>query len=340
MLNKLISGKYTVFNVLSSTGQSIVYQAFKDKDESLKPYVLKVIERRRQSPKAVMSLESEIRIMQQVSHPNIIKLCEVYYDTEYIILVIEYGMRGDLVKILDSKGIIDCKVALDIMKQIFEALAYLHSHSIAHRDVKLENIVIMDDGTPKLIDFGLAKNYEVSQNSFSFDPDIKFKRVLRTTFCGTIEYMAPELFNGSAFSDPFAPDVWAAGMCLYVMCLGYFPWIENETSFKDQITNFKIRIPANWPEILKRVVKMSLAIDPAERATAAEIVKEIDNYNNVLPLPEFPPKVIMSSPLVPNAKLSKVLPIRNRKIIVPSRINIRMNKLKLIETKIPDSILF
>ncbi|EAX98036.1 CAMK family protein kinase [Trichomonas vaginalis G3] len=332
MLNGTMYKDYIPYSHVATTANSQVFLATKVNDSSFKTYIMKIVQRTHRNPKAISNLEGEIRIMQKIDHPSIIKLLDVIYDQDEVTLVIEYGENGDLVKYLNEKGVIDLNTTLSIMRDIFDAIAYLHARNIAHRDIKLENIVITAEGKPKLIDLGLSKEYINNENPNNEPLQERSGKILKTTFCGTYEYMAPELFEKHVFYDPFAADVWAAGMCLYVLYNGFFPWVDSEFGALDQIRRTKISIPKTWPAIIRRVVSMSLEIDPCKRAKAKDILNEMDNFmnNKEIPMPKlFSNEVCKSSPAVLQQK-SKASPIRKRKIIVP-------NILKMMPPKYSDS---
>jgi calcium-dependent protein kinase len=101
-------------------------------------------------------LESEIKLMHIVDHPNIAKHYETYDEKQYIYLVMELCPGGDLYDMIIRKGSFNEKEASEIMYKIVKALNHCHSMNIIHRDIKPENIVFGADGEPKLVDFGFA----------------------------------------------------------------------------------------------------------------------------------------------------------------------------------------
>ena len=127
------------------------------------------------SPQSVEAFEREVNIMRELSHPHICKLYETFTDTYTVYLVLEYCEGGDLLDYIVSREGISEEEAKYFTYQLCEALAYVHSKSIAHRDLKPENILLTRDSPPdvKLADFGLAKALDgVTKFKVSVSPSL------------------------------------------------------------------------------------------------------------------------------------------------------------------------
>ena len=146
---------------------------------------------------------NEASIMKQLQHPNIIRFHEVYKTRSgKLHIVMEYAERGNLHSFLGSRrdtAIPEDEVLL-IVTQLFLALKYLHERNILHRDLKLENVLLMADGTVKLSDFGISKAL-VSPAAFT------------RTVVGSLVFQSPEQLAEEQYSFP--ADIWAAGVLLY-----------------------------------------------------------------------------------------------------------------------------
>ena len=119
---------------------------------------------------------------------------------------------GELYKIFKSKKRLSEDVVRFYAAQICMAVGYLHSKSIMHRDLKLENILVGEDGYLKIIDYGLAKLLNGTQ--------------LAKTFCGTPEYLAPEMVENKGHD--FSVDWWALGILIYELMIGVTPFYNRE----------------------------------------------------------------------------------------------------------------
>uniref|UniRef100_A0A8C6NBJ4 PAS domain-containing serine/threonine-protein kinase n=1 Tax=Melopsittacus undulatus TaxID=13146 RepID=A0A8C6NBJ4_MELUD len=156
----------------------------------------------------------EIAILLKLQHPNIIKVLDVFENEHFFQLVMEkHGSGLDLFTFIDSQHNLDEPLASYIFRQIVSAVGYLHCRNILHRDIKDENIVIAEDFTIKLVDFGSAAYLEPSK--------------LFYTFCGTIEYCSPEVLSGKPYRGPEL-EMWSLGVTLYTLVFGENPFCELE----------------------------------------------------------------------------------------------------------------
>lgn len=157
------------------------------------------------------NLMAEIKTLQLLNHPNIVKLHDWFEGKWFVYLVLDnlgHTSLLDLVENFNPKSLEEGEAAF-VLVRVARALAYLHEKCISHRDVKLDNIMVSAGGEIKLIDFGF---------SVKFKPEQKV-----TTFCGTPSYMAPELLARSSHL-PVKVDVWGFGVCMYRVLVGTFPF--------------------------------------------------------------------------------------------------------------------
>ena len=192
-------------------------------NETKKLFALKVIEKR----KLLMSygkldlIYNEISIHSKLDHENIIKLYNVHEDNENINIIMEYAPNGNLYELIsqEKNGFSEYK-AFEYFIQVVNAVYYLHNNNIIQRDIKPENILIGEDNKIKLCDFGWAKELTLEN---------------RSTFCGTVEYMAPEIVGSENYD--YSVDIWSLGILLYELLYGHSPFKANNT--KNVILNIK-----------------------------------------------------------------------------------------------------
>jgi serine/threonine protein kinase len=137
-----------------------------------KKVAIKIINKQNILPRDYELLKSEIEILKVCQHPNIIKMYDVIENTNYIYIIMDYCGGGDLFKYFtDRKYRLDEKRVCEIIHKLATSLYYLHSYGIIHRDLKLENIMMLstdEDSDIKLVDFGLSK--VIGPNEFCNDP--------------------------------------------------------------------------------------------------------------------------------------------------------------------------
>ena len=156
----------------------------------------------------------EINIHSKLLHENIIKVYNIFEDEESINIIMEYAQNGNLYQLIkkEKNGFSEAK-AFDYFIQMINAVYYLHSNNIIHRDIKPENILISKDNKLKLCDFGWAKELTLEN---------------RSTFCGTMEYMAPEIVGSENYD--YSVDIWSLGILLYELLFGHSPFKGNSTN--------------------------------------------------------------------------------------------------------------
>ncbi|CAB0041291.1 unnamed protein product [Trichogramma brassicae] len=204
----------------------------------------------------LVRIRREIQIMSSVHHPNIIHIYEVFENREKMVLVMEYAAGGELYDYLSEHKVLTEVEARRIFRQISTAIFYCHKHKICHRDLKLENILLDQNGNAKIADFGLS-------NVFN-------EQGLLSTFCGSPLYASPEIVNGTPYLGPEV-DCWSLGVLLYTLVYGAMPF--DGTNFKHlvkQIT-YSDYFEPKQPSRASPLIKDMLTVSPAQRADIERI---------------------------------------------------------------------
>ncbi|XP_060157558.1 PAS domain-containing serine/threonine-protein kinase isoform X5 [Globicephala melas] len=197
----------------------------------------------------------EIAILSRVEHANIVKVLDVFENQGFFQLVMEkHGSGLDLFAFIDRHPSLDEPLASYIFRQLVSAVGYLRSKSIIHRDIKDENIVIAEDFTIKLIDFGSAAYLERGK--------------LFYTFCGTIEYCAPEVLMGNPYKGPEL-EMWSMGVALYTLIFEENPFCELEEALEAAI-----KPPYLVSEDLMNLMSGLLQPVPEQRTTLEKLVTD------------------------------------------------------------------
>ena len=160
-------------------------------------------------------LPRELFVLKKLKHRFIIAKREILTVNNKVFIIMEFAEGGDLFDYINSKGRLEESIAKPLLRQISEALDYIHSETIAHRDLKCENILLNESKTiAKLTDFGFARTCYDNKSG---------DRLLSETKCGSLAYVGPELLKGKPF-DPIPHDCWSIGVVLYTMTLGKTPF--------------------------------------------------------------------------------------------------------------------
>ena len=208
------------------------------------------------------NIRREIRLLKTLKHPHIVRLYESIEDVSYIYMIMEYLKGGSLFSYIRSKD----KHRLSefetrqLFGQITDAVNYCHRKGIIHRDLKLQNILLDENRNIKIIDFGFAVQVQ---------PTTKL-----AMYCGTPNYMAPEIICRDNYSGP-AADIWALGVILYVMLTGKFPFrgISERQLFQDIIKGTYL-VPTNVSHSARELIKKMLNVNPLLRPTCKDIMKD------------------------------------------------------------------
>ena len=208
----------------------------------------------------------EIEILKRINHNNIAKLYDVI-TTDKQILILQELVKGISLReyynneIRNQKGISEHKsnIFKKIFKQIFEAMNYIHKRNMAHRDIKLENILMTKNYEIKIIDFGFGM----------YNPENK----LQNFFCGTPNYMPPEI----AFKKPYngqKADLWSLGVLVYKLFCADFPFKgKNEKELYKAIEKGKFRMASYTPEYAKKIILGMIVLNPNKRMTCENVLK-------------------------------------------------------------------
>ena len=260
---------YDVTALIGEGGMGQVYQAT---DTKLNRQVaLKILpEAFATDPDRLARFQREAQVLASLNHPGIAAIYGIEEQDDTRALVLEL-VEGPTLADRISKGPIPLDEALPIAKQIAEALEAAHEAGVIHRDLKPANSKVKDDGTVKVLDFGLAKALQpdASDVSASMSPTISLTAAATQMgmVIGTAAYMAPEQAKGKAVDK--RADVWAFGAVLYEMLVGQKPFTGKDVS--DTLAAV-LRIdadldalPADTPLRLRQVLRACLQKEPKDR---------------------------------------------------------------------------
>jgi protein kinase A len=192
-------------------------------------------------------------------HPFVANLLHSFRDNRFMCLVFDYFPSGTLQKFILSQGKLDENLARFFASQLLLGLIFLQSRNVAHRDVKPSNILLTKDGFIALADFGLAT---------------RLKGGLKT-FCGTAEYIAPEVLSEKMWSAS-GLDLWAFGICLYQMLVGKTPFEAPDATsvFLNTLTS-QLKFPDHVSPEAKELLTRLLSKDASKRPSGEEVKSHV-----------------------------------------------------------------
>ena len=253
-------------------GSFSIVQLYEDKKTKIKYAVKKMnSEKIEKISKNKKLINTEVNIHGRINHPNIIKLHNFFKIKNICYLILEYASDGTLFDIIRSKRGLSETYSFYYFLQTLNAIYFLHLHSIINRDLKPENLLINEKNIIKLCDFGWS---------------VKLKDNKRTTFCGTVEYMAPEIIKKEKYDESI--DVWSLGVLLYELVHSYSPFFSEDLDAKkigNNITNNNnLKFKDGLSDEYKNLVESLLVKDSNKRIKIEDIFQHpfMTKYINMI----------------------------------------------------------
>lgn len=245
---------FELLTVLGKGGYGKVFQVRKVQGSQMgKIFAMKVLKKAKivRNAKDTAHTRAEREILETVRHPFIVDLWYAFQTGGKLYLILECLSGGELFMQLEKEGIFMEDTACFYLSEITLALGHLHSNGIIYRDLKPENIMLNHEGHIKLTDFGLCKE-SIHDGTVTH------------TFCGTIEYMAPEILNRSGHNR--AVDWWSLGALMFDMMTGSPPFTgENRKKTIDKILKCKICLPPYLTPDARDLIKKLLKKNAPQR---------------------------------------------------------------------------
>ena len=219
--------------------------------------------------RAKSKIYHEINLMKNLRHSSVVKLLDTFETKNYILIVMENISGGDLLSFVKKRTKLNEKICKFIFKQLLQAIKYIHTKNVIHRDIKLDNVLIDLNNNIKLCDFGVGKMIHEGE--------------ILTDQCGTPAYIAPEILENKGYEGP-PVDIWSSGVVLYAMLSGTVPFKANNLNDLQNMImtgNFK-----EIPEISKEsndLLHKLLQVNPQKRITVDEAMNHpwFNSINNI-----------------------------------------------------------
>ena len=269
MSNRLLAGRYELIEKIGEGGMAVVYKA---RCRLLNRYVAIKILRPEFTKDAqfVENFKRESQAAAGLSHPNIVSIYDVGQEGNIYFIVMELVDGKPLSQVIEEKGRIEYKEAIQITRQIASALSLAHKNGIVHRDVKPHNILITSAGVAKLADFGIAKAVSAST-------------IIGGTnkVMGSVHYFSPEQARGAYVDE--RSDIYSLGIVMYEMLTGKVPFDgDNPISvalmhINDPMPSVNAEVPGLPPQLDKIIQKATDKYQTNRYKTADELIEALDN---------------------------------------------------------------
>ena len=209
-------GPYRVVDLLGVGGMGEVYRAFRADDVYKQQVAIKLVRAGRDSHEVFGRFKTERQILATLDHPNIARLLDGGATQEGIPYLLMELIEGQPIDEYCDSNKLNVSERLILFAKVCGAVQYAHQRLVVHRDLKPANILVTVEGTPKLLDFGIAKILDTGSIPGGAEPTIGFMRML------TPEYASPEQLRGDTVTT--ASDVYSLGVILFLLLTGHYPY--------------------------------------------------------------------------------------------------------------------
>lgn len=268
-IGKKLDGRYEIQELIGVGGMANVYKAH-DRAANRTVAVKILRDEYLSNEELLRRFKNESKAIAVLSHPNIVKVYDVIFADKVYAIVMEYIDGITLKEYIEQQHVLKWKEAVHFTVQILRALQHAHDKGIVHRDIKPQNIMLLEDGTIKMMDFGIAR-FARSETKTITDRAI-----------GSVHYISPEQACGEVTDEK--TDIYSVGVMLFEMLTGELPFDADRpvTVAIQQIQAQPKRprqINPNIPEGLEEITVRAMQKDRSRRyQSAAEMLRDIDEF--------------------------------------------------------------
>lgn len=268
-IGKKLDGRYEITEKIGEGGMADVYRATDTVDH--KTVAVKILKKEfAENEEFLRRFRNESKAIAVLSHPNIVKVFDVGFSERIQFIVMEYIDGITLNEYMEQEGPLNWKDAVHFILQILRALQHAHSKGIVHRDIKPQNIMMLKDGTIKVMDFGIAK-FAREEAKDTSDKAI-----------GTVHYISPEQARGA--DTDAKSDIYSVGVMLYEMMTGKKPF-DSDKPVSIAVMHMQAEIPlphtvrADIPTGLEEIILKAMQKEPGDRyQTARDMMDDIQTF--------------------------------------------------------------
>ncbi|MCR5438248.1 MAG: Stk1 family PASTA domain-containing Ser/Thr kinase [Selenomonas sp.] len=272
MIQRVLDQRYELQEQIGGGGMADVYKA---KDLLLnRPVAVKILhDQFKSDTEFIDKFNREAQAAARLSHPNIVNIYDVGVMDGAHYIVMEYVPGRTLKDKIKQEGHLSVTEALTVAKGIASALSHAHANNLVHCDIKPHNILMMPDGSAKVADFGIAR--AVTESTMTYTGNV----------VGSVHYFSPEQAKGTMITPK--SDVYALGVVLYEMLTGTLPF-TGETPVSIAMKHLQEepvpvrQLDPSIPPVVEAIVARAMSKDPAMRPEASEIVKDIQQAEQMV----------------------------------------------------------
>ncbi len=268
-IGKRLDGRYEIHELIGVGGMANVYRCNDTLDD--REVAIKILkDEYLNNEEFIRRFKNESKAIAMLSHQNIVRVYDVSFGDMIQYIVMEYIDGITLKEYFEQQGIIEWKEALFLTTQVLKALQHAHERGIVHRDIKPQNIMLLQDGTIKVTDFGIARFSD------------KATRTMTEQAIGSVHYISPEQARGEATDGK--TDIYSVGVMLYEMLTGKLPFDADSAVsvalMQLQSTAKRPReINAGIPVGLEQITMKAMQKLPSDRySSAAEMLSDMERF--------------------------------------------------------------
>lgn len=268
-IGKKLDGRYELLELIGVGGMADIYKA-RDITED-KTVAVKILKNEfTGSEDFLRRFRNESKAIALLSHPNIVKIFDVGFTDKIQFIVMEYIDGITLTEYIERQGVLKWRDAVHFTLQILKALQHAHDRGIVHRDIKSQNVMLLADGTIKVMDFGIAR--------FNRETD----KTISEKAIGSVHYISPEQARGEMTDEK--SDIYSVGVMLYEMLTGRKPF-DGDSPVAIALMHMQTQakkmteVNPSIPEGLEEITEKAMQKEPSKRyQTAGEMIKDIEEF--------------------------------------------------------------
>ncbi len=266
-IGKKLDGRYELLELIGVGGMADIYRARDIEEDRI--VAVKILKTEfAGSDEFLRRFRNESKAIALLSHPNIVKIYDVGFTEKVQFIVMEYVDGITLTDYIEQQGVLKWRDSIHFTVQILKALQHAHDRGIVHRDVKSQNVMLLSDGTIKVMDFGIAR-FNRENNKTMSEKTI-----------GSVHYISPEQARGDITDE--RSDIYSVGVALYEMVTGKKPF-DGDTPVSIALMHMQstpkkpTELNSTVPEGLEQIILRAMQKDPNQRyQTAGEMIKDLE----------------------------------------------------------------